>query len=80
MDNHGAMHWRGDRNGAVQQDGVPFLDASGNPVVSAQPDSGIFDEVDAFNRSTSRSRVSSSDATELSDADMSAFTRLRAPD
>ncbi len=28
MDNHGAMHWRGDRNGAVQQTGAPFLDPS----------------------------------------------------
>ena len=44
LDNHGAMHWRGDRNGAVQQSGAPFLDGSGNPVVSAQPNSGIFDE------------------------------------
>ncbi|MGZ7007354.1 MAG: hypothetical protein ACXVLX_17255 [Ilumatobacteraceae bacterium] len=48
MDNHGSMHWRGDRNGAVQQDGTPFKDASNNPVVSAQPNSGIFDEVKAF--------------------------------
>jgi hypothetical protein len=42
------MHWRGDRNGAIQQDGTPFLDGSGNPVVSAQPNSGIFDELRAF--------------------------------
>ena len=48
LDNHGAMHWRGDRNGAVQQTGAPFLDGSGNPVVSAQPNSGIFDEFNAF--------------------------------
>jgi hypothetical protein len=48
MDNHGSMHWRGDRNGAVQQDGTPFLDGSGNPVVSAQPNAGIFDEEKAF--------------------------------
>ena len=65
MDNHGAMHWRGDRNGAIQQEGTPvmvtvapgvqvpmlstpFTDAQGNPVLSAQPNSGIFDEVNAF--------------------------------
>jgi len=48
MDNHGAMHWRGDRNGAVQQTGVPFLDANGVAVVSVQPNSGIFDEFNAF--------------------------------
>ncbi|MBV8757598.1 MAG: beta-propeller fold lactonase family protein [Deltaproteobacteria bacterium] len=48
MDNHGAMHWRGDRNGAIQQDGTPFLDGSGQPVKSAQPNAGIFDEARAF--------------------------------
>jgi DNA-binding beta-propeller fold protein YncE len=44
LDNAGPMHWRGDRNGAVRQDGTPFLDGGGDPIVSAQPDSGIFDE------------------------------------
>ncbi|HTJ43683.1 MAG TPA: hypothetical protein VL463_16370 [Kofleriaceae bacterium] len=49
MDNAGAMHWRGDRNGAVQQSGAPFIDPATNaPVVSAQPDSGIYDEFKAF--------------------------------
>jgi DNA-binding beta-propeller fold protein YncE len=49
MDNHGSMHWRGDRNGAVQQSGAPFLDPdTGSPIVSAQPDDGIFDEFRAF--------------------------------
>lgn len=48
MDNHGSMHWRGDRNGAINQDGSPVLDAMGNPVPNAQPNSGIFDEVRAF--------------------------------
>jgi DNA-binding beta-propeller fold protein YncE len=48
MDNHGSMHWRGDRNGAIQQSGAPFLDASGNPVVSAQPNAGIYNEALAF--------------------------------
>jgi hypothetical protein len=32
----------------VQQDGTPFLDASGQPVASAQPNSGIYDEDKAF--------------------------------
>ncbi|HEY8379205.1 MAG TPA: beta-propeller fold lactonase family protein, partial [Nannocystis sp.] len=35
MDNHGPMHWRGDRTG-------------GHDAVSAQPDSGTFDERAAF--------------------------------
>jgi DNA-binding beta-propeller fold protein YncE len=50
MDNHGAMHWRGDRNGSIQQNGAPFIDPATNaPVVSAQPNAGIFDENKAFN-------------------------------
>jgi hypothetical protein len=40
MANHGPMHWRGDRTGG--------LDASGNIVPSAQPDTGTFDERAAF--------------------------------
>jgi len=49
LDNHGSMHWRGDRNGAIQQDGTPFLDpATSLPVVSAQPNAGMFDEFRAF--------------------------------
>ncbi|HEX5063315.1 MAG TPA: hypothetical protein VFV99_28255 [Kofleriaceae bacterium] len=48
MDNHGAMHWRGDRNGAVQQSGAPFLDGNGQPITSAQPNAGLFDEFKAF--------------------------------
>lgn len=47
--NHGSMHWRGDRNGAIRQDGTPFTDErSGEVVLSAQPDSGIYDERRAF--------------------------------
>lgn len=47
--NHGAMHWRGDRNGAIQQNGEPFVDpTTGLPVESSQPNSGIFDENAAF--------------------------------
>ncbi|HUQ04741.1 MAG TPA: hypothetical protein VM261_19705 [Kofleriaceae bacterium] len=49
MENHGAMHWRGDRNGAVQQTGAPFIDpATGTAIVSAQPNAGFFDEHKAF--------------------------------
>jgi DNA-binding beta-propeller fold protein YncE len=48
LDNSGAMHWRGDRNGAIQQTGLPFLTPAGTPVASAQPNGGIFDEVNAF--------------------------------
>ncbi|MEO8841234.1 MAG: hypothetical protein ABI591_03605 [Kofleriaceae bacterium] len=49
MDNDGPMHWRGDRNGAIQQTGAPFIDpATSAPVVSAQPNSGLFDEQKAF--------------------------------
>ncbi|HEY1586793.1 MAG TPA: hypothetical protein VGH63_13955, partial [Polyangia bacterium] len=48
MDNHGPMHWRGDRNGMTQQTGAPFVDATGTPVSSVQPNSGIYDEVNAF--------------------------------
>jgi len=74
LDNHGPMHWRGDRNGAVQQTGVPFLDATGNPVVSAQPSSGIFDEVNAFMSFNVAFPGLVGNAAELSDADMTAFT------
>ncbi len=49
LDNHGAMHWRGDRNGAIQQTGTPFLDGNNQPVVTAQPNGGMFDEFNAFN-------------------------------
>lgn len=74
LDNAGPMHWRGDRNGAVQQTGVPFLDGSGNPVVSAQPSSGIFDEVNAFKSFNVAFPGLVGSAAELSDADMTDFT------
>jgi hypothetical protein len=73
LDNAGPMHWRGDRNGAVQQTGVPFLDGSGNPVVSAQPNSGIFDEVNAFMSFNVAFPGLVGDAAELSTADMTDF-------
>jgi hypothetical protein len=74
LDNHGAMHWRGDRNGAIQQTGVPFLDGSGNPVVSAQPNGGIFDEFNAFMSFNVAFPGLVGNGAQLSDADMSDFT------
>jgi len=68
------MHWRGDRNGAVQQSGVPFLDASGHPVVSAQPSAGIFDEFNAFMSFNVAFPGLVGATAELSNDDMSAFT------
>ncbi len=73
MDNHGAMHWRGDRNGAIQQNGLPFLDGSGNPVASAQPNSGIFDERAAFISFNVAFPGLVGNATQLSADDMGAF-------
>jgi len=74
LDNAGPMHWRGDRNGAVQQTGAPFLDGSGNPVVSAQPSSGIFDEVNAFKSFNVAFPGLVGSAAQLTDADMTDFT------
>jgi hypothetical protein len=76
LDNHGAMHWRGDRNGAVKQDGTPFLDGSGAPVVSAQPNAGMFDEFAAFFSFNVAFPGLVGRAAELSAADMAAFTRF----
>jgi 6-phosphogluconolactonase (cycloisomerase 2 family) len=73
LDNHGPMHWRGDRNGAVQQNGLPFTDGSGNPIVSAQPNSGIFDEVNAFTSFDVAFPGLVGNAAPLSPADMGAF-------
>ncbi|HEX8793163.1 MAG TPA: beta-propeller fold lactonase family protein [Polyangiaceae bacterium] len=74
LDNDGAMHWRGDRNGAVQQTGAPFLDGMGNPVVSAQPNSGIFDEFNAFMSFNVAFPGLVGANAELSNDDMAAFT------
>jgi sugar lactone lactonase YvrE len=76
LDNHGAMHWRGDRNGAVKQDGTPFLDGAGAAVVSAQPSSGMFDEFQAFFSFNVAFPGLVGRAAPLSDADMTAFTRF----
>ena len=76
LDNHGAMHWRGDRNGAVQQTGAPFLDPSGNPVVTAQPNGGMFDEFNAFKSFNVAFPGLLGNAAQLSDDDMTAFTNF----
>ncbi|MCL2450859.1 MAG: hypothetical protein FWD17_18095, partial [Polyangiaceae bacterium] len=73
LDNHGSMHWRGDRNGAIQQTGLPFLDGAGNPVVSAQPNSGIFDEFNAFVSFNVAFPGLVGATAELSDSDMAKF-------
>jgi DNA-binding beta-propeller fold protein YncE len=75
MDNHGAMHWRGDRNGAVQQTGLPFL-SGGSPVVSAQPNAGIFDELNAFKSFNVAFPGLVGDAAELSDSDMTDYANF----
>jgi hypothetical protein len=77
MDNHGAMHWRGDRNGAVQQDGTPFIDpATSSPIVSAQPNTGLFDEVRAFTSfNVAFPGLVGNDA-QLSDSDMLDFAHF----
>ena len=76
LDNHGPMHWRGDRNGAVQQTGAPFLDSSGNPVVTAQPNGGMFDEFNAFKSFNVAFPGLVGNAAQLSDDDMTAFTNF----
>jgi hypothetical protein len=74
LDNHGAMHWRGDRNGAINQDGSPVIDpATGAPVISAQPNAGIFDEVRAFTSFNVAFPGLVDNVAELSDDDMNAF-------
>jgi DNA-binding beta-propeller fold protein YncE len=75
LDNHGSMHWRGDRNGAVQQSGLPFIDpATQAPVVSAQPDLGMFDEIEAFNSFNVAFPGLVGRAEQLAPDDMAAFT------
>jgi DNA-binding beta-propeller fold protein YncE len=76
LDNHGAMHWRGDRNGAIQQTGLPFLDGGGNPIVSAQPGAGIFDEFNAFKSFNVAFPGLIGRAEQLTDGDMTDFTNF----
>ncbi len=73
LDNHGPMHWRGDRNGAVQQSGIPFVDGNGYPVASAQPSTGIYDEMNAFKSFNVAFPGLVDDANQLSDADMTSY-------
>jgi YVTN family beta-propeller protein len=73
LDNHGAMHWRGDRNGAIQQSGLPFLDSSGKPVVTKQPNGGMFDELNAFKSFNVAFPGLVGANAQLSDADMTSY-------
>lgn len=61
MANHGPMHWRGDRTG-------------GNDTPSAQPDSGLFDEVAAFKKFAVAFPDLLGRDRPIDDADMEAFT------
>jgi DNA-binding beta-propeller fold protein YncE len=73
--NHGSMHWRGDRNGAIKQDGTPFIDpATGQPQLTAQPDSGMMDEFEAFNSFNVAFVGLLGRSAQLTDAEMAAFT------
>jgi len=75
MDNHGPMHWRGDRNGAIQQTGAPFIDPDTSaPVVSAQPNKGLFNENDAFMSFNVAFPGLVGDSAQLSTGDMQEFT------
>jgi DNA-binding beta-propeller fold protein YncE len=76
LDNHGPMHWRGDRTGAIQQTGVPFLDATGNPIVSHQPDSGMFDELAAVTSFNVAFPGLVGNGVPIADADMTAFAKF----
>jgi DNA-binding beta-propeller fold protein YncE len=76
LDNAGPMHWRGDRNGAIQQTGLPFLDGTGNPVVSAQPNSGIFDEFNAFKSFNVAFPGLVGNTSEIFDEDMTSFANF----
>jgi DNA-binding beta-propeller fold protein YncE len=68
MSNHGPMHWRGDRTGA--------LDASNNILASSQPDTGAYDEVAGFRKFNAAFVGLIGRNAPLSDADMDAFTQF----
>jgi DNA-binding beta-propeller fold protein YncE len=61
--NDGPMHWRGDRTGATS-------------AVSAQPDSGAFDEVAAFKQFSAAYTALLGRSAEPSDAQMQAFSNF----
>src|SRR5262249_13533149 len=73
MDNHGAMHWRGDRNGAFQQNGQPFPASGGN---SAHPDTGIYNELNAFTSFNVAFPGLIGREAQLSDTDMTDFANF----
>jgi len=60
--NHGAMHWRGDRQN--------------NSVPSVQPDQGAFDEVSAFEKFNVAFPSLNGRSDQISEEDMKAFTRF----
>lgn len=60
MANHGAMHWRGDRTGGFNE-------------ASAQPDSGSFDEEEAFRQFNEAFESLLGRSHTISNADMQAF-------
>ncbi len=66
MANHGAMHWRGDRNGG--------LAADGSVLPSAQPDTGSFDEQAAFRAFNVAFPGLLGNGAQLSAEDMQSFT------
>jgi len=61
MANHGPMHWRGDRSGGFNQ-------------LSAQPDSGSFDEQEAFRQFNEAFVGLLGRSNQIAPADMQAFT------
>jgi DNA-binding beta-propeller fold protein YncE len=61
MDNHGPMHWRGDRTG-------------GNDAPNAQPNSGVFDEEAAFKKFNPAFMGLLGRSAQLSEAEMQRFT------
>ncbi|MFN2426482.1 MAG: YncE family protein [Candidatus Binatia bacterium] len=61
MDNHGPMHWRGDRNGGFNEP-------------NAQPNEGAYDEVAAFNQFNPAFVGLIGRSEELAEADMQKFT------
>jgi YVTN family beta-propeller protein len=61
MDNHGPMHWRGDRNGFPQE-------------ANSQPNGGVFDEVRAFNKFNPAFVGLIGRSAELETSEMQAFT------
>jgi YVTN family beta-propeller protein len=61
MDNHGPMHWRGDRSGALYEP-------------NAQPDSGAYDEREAFRQFQAGFTDLLGRPDELPEEDMEAFT------